>query len=73
MSYIEQRDVLEYIKSKYITVTDLNEIIRAANKRLPADEPAFKVETLEDEQKINILQEVYKKYSLTQLARKLQL
>ncbi|MDO9186959.1 MAG: hypothetical protein Q7W13_13175 [Bacteroidia bacterium] len=73
MSMIEHRDILEYIKKSRVTVSDLNEIIRAANKRLPADEPAFKVETLEDEQKINILQEVYKKYSLTQLARKLQL
>lgn len=67
MSYIGHRDVLEYIKKSRVSVTDLNEIIRAANKRLPADEPAFKVETLEDELKVELLSKAYKKHSLSQL------
>lgn len=71
---IHQEDIIRYIEKSDANDFELIEIIMVSKKQLSEDvEYIFKVETLEDEQKIKILQEVYKKYSLTQLVTKLQL
>lgn len=62
---IYHADIIRYIKESHPSEIELNEIIEAVNGR-KAD-VKFIINTLDDEIKIELLSQAYKKYSLKQL------
>ncbi len=59
-------DVIDYIEGSNVKDSELQKIITAAAKSLN-EQQGFQVQTLDDELKLKVMQQAYKKYSLTQL------
>lgn len=65
---ITQNDIINYIKNSGANSYELKEIIDISNKNmLDTEEGYFKIETLNDELKVKLLSQAYKKYTLIQL------